>query len=169
LPVAAISWLLHSSNRSCIPKGHASNRHSGSTLFEIMSILQDVLVGYSVHLTATLLFAIVAWQIAAFRPRLHSGFPALGIESKGWGRFERAREVWRKSGKAIIDQGLKQFPGAFQVFTDVGPKIILPNRFADEIRNNPNLNFSRAINQVRWAPVLFSCFPALFVAWLTGG
>jgi cytochrome P450 len=112
-----------------------------------MSILQDVLVGYSVHLTATLLFAIVAWQIAAFRPRLHSGFPALGIESKGWGRFERAREVWRKSGKAIIDQGLKQFPGAFQVFTDVGPKIILPNRFADEIRNNPNLNFSRAINQ----------------------
>lgn len=29
-----------------------------------------------------------------------------------------------------------------------GPKIVLPNRFADEIRNNPSLNFQKAFLKV---------------------
>ncbi|TGJ83720.1 hypothetical protein E0Z10_g5031 [Xylaria hypoxylon] len=32
----------------------------------------------------------------------------------------------------------------FKVITGTGPKIIVPNRFADEIRNNPALNFNKA-------------------------
>ncbi len=32
----------------------------------------------------------------------------------------------------------------FKVITGTGPKIIVPNRFADELRNNPALNFNKA-------------------------
>lgn len=32
--------------------------------------------------------------------------------------------------------------------TGTGPKIVLPNRFAEEIRNNPDLNFPKAFSKV---------------------
>ncbi len=33
--------------------------------------------------------------------------------------------------------------------TGTGPKIVLPNRYADEIRNLPELNFPKAFANVR--------------------
>lgn len=30
-----------------------------------------------------------------------------------------------------------------------GPKIILPNRYADELRNHPHMNFNKAFAKVR--------------------
>ncbi|KAF2141916.1 uncharacterized protein K452DRAFT_210615, partial [Aplosporella prunicola CBS 121167] len=53
---------------------------------------------------------------------------------------------WLVDGKEILNQGLKQFSGCFQVFTGVGPKIVIPNRFADEIRNDPHMNFGKALS-----------------------
>lgn len=47
----------------------------------------------------------------------------------------------------IIDKGLEEVKGAFQVQTDLGPKIVLPNSFADELRNNEQLLFSEAIEE----------------------
>jgi hypothetical protein len=38
-----------------------------------------------------------------------------------------------------------KFSSYFQVITEVGPKIVLPNRFAQEIRNHPDLHFGKAI------------------------
>lgn len=38
--------------------------------------------------------------------------------------------------------------GPFQVMSGSGPIIVLPNRFADEIRNEPWLEFSKGIKQV---------------------
>lgn len=38
----------------------------------------------------------------------------------------------------------EQYPGAFQVITGSGPKIVLPNRFADELRNHPALDHNKA-------------------------
>lgn len=32
--------------------------------------------------------------------------------------------------------------------TGTGPKIVLPNRFAEEIRSNPSLNFPKAFSKV---------------------
>ncbi|KAF2218367.1 cytochrome P450 [Elsinoe ampelina] len=49
-----------------------------------------------------------------------------------------------KSGKDMLFQGLSQTKGAFQVVTGTGPKIVLPNRYADELRNHPDLNFPKA-------------------------
>ncbi|CAN8097523.1 unnamed protein product [Discula destructiva] len=49
---------------------------------------------------------------------------------------------------------LPQYPGPFQVMTGTGPKIVLPNRFADEVRNNPSLNVPKALS-----PDFFSKYP----------
>ena len=43
---------------------------------------------------------------------------------------------------------LLQFGGPFQVMTGTGPVIVLPNRYADEIRNNPLLSFTKFIMKV---------------------
>lgn len=43
---------------------------------------------------------------------------------------------------------MMQYSGPFQVMTGTGPKIVLPNRFAEEIRNNPSLNFPKAFSKV---------------------
>lgn len=45
---------------------------------------------------------------------------------------------------ALVSLTNSQYSGAFQVMSGTGPKIILPNRFADELRNNPHLNFNKA-------------------------
>ncbi|KAI8154212.1 Cytochrome P450 monooygenase 1 [Colletotrichum sp. SAR 10_70] len=41
----------------------------------------------------------------------------------------------------------RQFSGCFQVITTSGPKIILPGKFADEIRNDTRMNFGKAIHK----------------------
>ncbi|CAG8216395.1 unnamed protein product [Penicillium olsonii] len=41
---------------------------------------------------------------------------------------------------------LTKFTGCFQVFTETGPKLVLPNRFAHEIRNHPGFDFGSAIS-----------------------
>lgn len=44
-------------------------------------------------------------------------------------------------------EGVRRFSGPFQVVTGTGPKIILPNRFADELRNHPALDFGKAFSK----------------------
>jgi hypothetical protein len=45
---------------------------------------------------------------------------------------------------ALIAKGLKTTNGPFQVYTSSGYKIILPNRFCHELRNNTDLSFATA-------------------------
>ncbi|XHG05621.1 hypothetical protein AWENTII_008836 [Aspergillus wentii] len=81
-------------------------------------------------------------------PKLYHGVPTVGIDTgKGIAGLEKARQDWYVHGKEILDRGMKQCVGCFQVFTDVGPKIVLPNRYADEIRNHPDLHFGKAIQE----------------------
>ncbi|KAK7706830.1 hypothetical protein SLS57_009501 [Botryosphaeria dothidea] len=46
--------------------------------------------------------------------------------------------------------------GAFQVITASGPKIVLPNRYAFEIRNNPHMGFGKIITRFK---EFFSSYP----------
>lgn len=54
---------------------------------------------------------------------------------------------WFKQGRATLSKGLKQTSGPFQVVTGTGPKIILPNRFADELKANESLSFNEAFQK----------------------
>ncbi|KAI0512524.1 cytochrome P450 [Xylaria bambusicola] len=55
----------------------------------------------------------------------------------------RVRKEWLVHAKRIIEAGLRQFPGRpFNMMAaDVGMTTVLPPRFANEIRNNPDLSF----------------------------
>ncbi|KAB8075104.1 hypothetical protein BDV29DRAFT_190449 [Aspergillus leporis] len=43
----------------------------------------------------------------------------------------------------------------------LGPKIVLPNRLADEIRNHPDLNFGQAISKSDYGQEFFGSYPGL--------
>ncbi|KAI9149937.1 Cytochrome P450 monooxygenase adrA [Paramyrothecium foliicola] len=83
------------------------------------------------------------------RTKLHPGFPTAGIDDKdgSLGSIEQARKQWAADAPAVIMKGIKQFAGCFQVITPTGPKIVLPGKFADEIRNDPRMNFQEAIHK----------------------
>ncbi|KAJ2983042.1 hypothetical protein NUW58_g6322 [Xylaria curta] len=71
------------------------------------------------------------------KDKLWSGFPI--ITARGLG----PRKSWMLHAGEVLKEGSKT-NGSFQILTGTGPKIILPNRYADEIRNLPELNFPKA-------------------------
>ncbi|KAJ5766209.1 uncharacterized protein N7511_003825 [Penicillium nucicola] len=105
--------------------------------------------------SAFLIIIVVVLGLAIYDAVLHPGFPLIGTDTKdGYSRgLAKARQQWTAHGKELIDQGLTQasarFTGCFQVFTEVGPKLVLPNRFAHEIRNHSSFHFGSAVSAVR--------------------
>ncbi|KAL1618717.1 hypothetical protein SLS54_007153 [Diplodia seriata] len=87
-----------------------------------------------------LLYALVG------RNGLHPGFPLVRADEESKYSFEKAQAEWNAGAHKLIEKGMDRFKGAFQVVTAIGPRIILPNKYADEIRNDPHLNFTDAIN-----------------------
>ncbi|KAI2632123.1 cytochrome P450 [Hypoxylon sp. NC1633] len=85
---------------------------------------------------ATLVLGVVYSLITADRP--FAGFPLVALDGKS------ATKSWLWNGREVLAEGLRRYSGAFQIMTGTGPKIVLPNRFADEIRNNPSLDFNKA-------------------------
>ncbi|KAI4595736.1 hypothetical protein KJ359_006727 [Pestalotiopsis sp. 9143b] len=86
-----------------------------------------------VGIVATVLIGIVYSFITQERPL--AGFPLATIDGKG------PKKSWLFNGRQLVDEGLKK------VMSGTGPKIVLPNRFADELRNNPHLNFNKAFSK----------------------
>ena len=55
-----------------------------------------------------------------------------------------------RSSKQILAKARRDYPNKpFRLLTDWGEVLILPPTFADEIRNEPKLSFSKAAVQVR--------------------
>ena len=98
--------------------------------FSIQVIGAIALLGliYYIHLTVT---AQQPWP----------DIPVASLSGRGLG----PRSSWRKQGKNTVLHGLKTFDGPFQVLTGTGPKIILPNKFAEELKTHPDLNFNKAV------------------------
>ncbi|KAI0451879.1 cytochrome P450 [Xylaria acuta] len=84
---------------------------------------------------ATILFSIV-WVLFT-KHRSWPAFPVITV--RGFG----PRKSWMFHASEVLSEGSKT-NGPFQIMTGTGPKIILPNRYADEIRNLPELNFPKA-------------------------
>ncbi|RWA15034.1 hypothetical protein EKO27_g73 [Xylaria grammica] len=86
---------------------------------------------------ATVLLSIVYSFFTKNRP--WPAFPVISVRGLG------PRKSWMFHGQEVLDQGFKTTNGRpFQVITGTGPKIVLPNTYADEIRNLPELNFPKA-------------------------
>ncbi|QIX02158.1 hypothetical protein AMS68_007675 [Peltaster fructicola] len=97
----------------------------------------------SVQIIALLLTVIVAYAIVAYatRQRPYPQFPVIDLKKEeGLGPMIS----WFKRGEKVIAKGRKTTNGTFQVITGTGPKLLVPNRFAHELRNNEALNFQEA-------------------------
>lgn len=57
----------------------------------------------------------------------------------------KGKETWTANGKGILAEAAKKYPGCFQVVTGSGYKIVVPNRFLDELKDHPELSLSQSV------------------------
>lgn len=106
-----------------------------SYLPEGLPISVQVLAG------GALLF-LLAWvysTLSAERP--FAGFPVISLSEKGLS----PKASWFKHGRETVAKGVQQYKGPFQILTGTGPKLVVPNRFADELKSDDRLNFTEAM------------------------
>ncbi|KAI1849674.1 hypothetical protein JX265_008011 [Neoarthrinium moseri] len=89
-----------------------------------------------VGIAATVLIGVIYSIITQERP--FAGFPLASIDGKS------PKKSWLFHGRQVIAEAADKYSGPFQIMTGTGPKIVLPNRFADELRNHPHMNFPKA-------------------------
>jgi hypothetical protein len=82
------------------------------------------------------------WKTLASERRL-PGFAVATLSEEGLG----PKESYFKDSNKTIAAGLKSNSGPFQIITGTGPKIVLQNRFADELRNRSELDFNEAFRK----------------------
>ena len=70
--------------------------------------------------------------------------PVIRSDRTGWQAYLPAAITWARDGKDIQAKGLRECNGPFQVQTGSGYKLIVPNRFAEELKSHPSLNFNEA-------------------------
>jgi hypothetical protein len=82
--------------------------------------------------------------IASSRP--HSKIPVVKIERRGFLDYLiPAHFQWMRNAAGLITSGLEDFPkGCFQVPTSSGYKVVVPSRYAEELKSHPNLNFNES-------------------------
>lgn len=71
------------------------------------------------------------------------GFPVVALTEKGLS----AKDSWFQKGKETIDKGIAKYNAPFQVITGTGPKICLPNRFAEELKDRADVSLFKFFSQ----------------------
>ncbi|KAI6798711.1 hypothetical protein KC361_g3246 [Hortaea werneckii] len=108
---------------------------------EILHLLQTLPISVQL-ITGAILFSVVAFIYSTLsNERPLPGFPVISLSEQGLG----PKASWFKFGKQTILKGLEQTKGPFQILTGTGPKIVVPNRFADELKGLDELDFNMAL------------------------
>ncbi|KAJ8132679.1 hypothetical protein O1611_g941 [Lasiodiplodia mahajangana] len=94
----------------------------------------------TLQVIAAILALILIYTVST-KDRPLAGIPLVSIEGKS------PKESFLYHGIETLAKGIRQHSGVFQVMTGTGPRVILPNRFADELRNHPDLNFNKAFSR----------------------
>ncbi|KAF7523222.1 hypothetical protein G7054_g11845 [Neopestalotiopsis clavispora] len=84
------------------------------------------------------LLGIVKHWLTQERP--YAAYPVIAVDGKS------PKQSWMQSGPETLAKGLRQTSGPFQIITGTGPKIVLPSRYADEIKNHPALDLTKAFS-----------------------
>lgn len=107
---------------------------------EIPHLLQTLPISVQL-ITAAILFGVVAFIYSTLsNERPFPGFPVISLSEQGLG----PKASWFKHGKQTVLKGLEQTKGPFQILTGTGPKLVVPNRFADELKGLDELDFNMA-------------------------
>ena len=84
---------------------------------------------------ALALAALVTWCFYNQKSkRPFAGIPVLSAN----------RNDYLQNGRSLLEEGGKKFPSCFQVQTGTNWKIVVPNRFAQELKSHPDLSFNDA-------------------------
>ena len=106
-----------------------------------MADIMDALIHIPLSLrliAVTVIFSVV--YAISTRVRPVPGLPVATIKLPGLQRWLPEGLKWTRYSRKIIQHGLEQYSGCFQVKTMSGYKIILPSHFADELSSNPSLS-----------------------------
>jgi hypothetical protein len=116
---------------------------SPTTAYSIPFLSDAILIYVQfVAIGGTLFIGYYVWStLASERPL--PDFAATTLPGEGLG----PKESYFKDASKTIAAGLKSYSGPFQIITGTGPKIVLPNKYADELRNRPELDFNEAFRK----------------------
>ena len=99
--------------------------------------LQAIALGI---ILSILYYAYVSWT-ADESPL--PGFPVATLPHGGLG----PKDSYFRDAQGTIAANVKLFSGPFQIITGTGPKVVLPNKYADELRGRPELDFNEAFRK----------------------
>ncbi|KAL1648809.1 hypothetical protein SLS58_001989 [Diplodia intermedia] len=95
------------------------------------------------------LFATAAvLLLAAVYVRREKLYPALPVAFLQEGSdYEKAKQDWRTRAGEVVAHGLSIFRRPFQVVSPLGPKIILPSSYANEVKSDSRFSFAKWTSQ----------------------
>jgi hypothetical protein len=102
-----------------------------------------VSVSIQIVLFCAILLAAYYSYLSMTTDHPYSGFPIATLPGEGLG----PKESFFKDAQKTIAANIESQSGPFQIITGTGPKIVLPNRFADELRARPELDFNEAFRK----------------------
>lgn len=108
-------------------------------LSQVLSVLHDIPTAVRiVTLIATIPFALYAYDWAR-REKLFPGYPLIALDGK------TPEDSWINYPKETLVKGAQLCPDSpFQVVSHTGPKLIIPQRYADEVRASTSVNFPKS-------------------------
>lgn len=110
------------------------------------TLIQDVLSAlHGVPFVVRFLTLIAAIPLALYtydwakKERLFPGYPLIALDGK------TPEDSWINFPKETLVKGANLYPDSpFQVVSNSGPKLIIPQKYADEVRTSQNLNFQKS-------------------------
>ncbi|KAB2576303.1 Cytochrome p450 [Lasiodiplodia theobromae] len=111
---------------------------SSETDTAVSGIQHPVLVAVVVIIISTVFYNFATELVG---PRAWSGFPIVGKEEGEWTN-KAAQKRWFTQSRKLLKQGLDKFSGPFQIFNPSGALLVIPPKYADEIRNDERLSFN---------------------------
>lgn len=126
-----------------------------ATVFQLLDSLQEL--PPRALLGGTLCILLITYFV--YVRRLDQPWPQIpiaGYEQYRSRRFWQSANIpWVQDAKSTLFQGASDYPNScFQVLTASGYKIVVPNHFANELKNLPHLSFNEAL-----APDLMVNYP----------
>ncbi|KAB2579617.1 Cytochrome P450 monooxygenase trt6 [Lasiodiplodia theobromae] len=95
---------------------------------------------FYLQLVATAVVLLLA-AIHVRRERLYPVLPVAFLQNEK--DYEKAKKDWGTSAKEVVAHGLNIFRKPFQVVSPIGPKIILPNSYVNEIKSDKRFSFGK--------------------------
>lgn len=93
------------------------------------------------------LLLILLW-LRSYRQRPVADIPVVSLDKRGVAALLPIKLAFMRHPAELLAKGNKEYPNrCFQVSAGSGYKVVVPNKFANELRNNPNLDFNHATAQ----------------------